>query len=36
MIQYDKTELENIFLVEEAHSLKNAGFITKEHYSLIL
>ena len=36
MIQYDKTELENIFLVEEAHSLKNAGFITKEQYSLIL
>ena len=36
MIQYDKTELENIFLVEEAHSLKNAGFINKEQYSLIL
>ena len=36
MIQYDKTELENIFLVEEAYSLKNAGFITKEQYSLIL
>ena len=36
MIQYDKTELENVFLVEEAHSLKNAGFLPKEQYNLIL
>ncbi|WP_369765054.1 hypothetical protein [Flavobacterium sp. WC2429] len=36
MIQYDKTELENVSLVEEAHSLKNAGFISKEQYNLIV
>lgn len=35
MIQYDKTELENVSLVEEAHSLKNAGFVGKEQYKLI-
>jgi hypothetical protein len=34
MIVYDKTELENVALLEEAHSLKTADFINKEQYSL--
>jgi uncharacterized membrane protein YgcG len=32
MIVYDKRELENLTLVEEAHSLKNAGFIDGQQY----
>jgi len=32
MIVYDKVELENLTLVEEAHSLKEASFIDSEQY----
>ncbi|MGO4819128.1 hypothetical protein [Flavobacterium sp. W22_SRS_FP1] len=35
MIVYDKTELENVTLEEEALSLKAAGFINKDQYNLI-
>ncbi|MGA9636920.1 hypothetical protein [Flavobacterium sp.] len=35
MIAYNKTELENQFLIEEAHSLYKAGFISKENYTTI-
>lgn len=35
MIVYDKTELENVTLLEEGQSLKSAGFINKEQYNLI-
>lgn len=35
MIAYDKTELENQFLIDEAHSLYKAGFILKEQYNEI-
>ena len=35
MIQYDKTELEHVFLVEEGRSLKNAGFIDSSQFNLI-
>ncbi|MES2544221.1 MAG: hypothetical protein V4548_05000 [Bacteroidota bacterium] len=33
MIVYDKTELENQFLIDEALSLFKAGFISKEQYN---
>lgn len=36
MIVYDKTELENVTLLEEGQSLKSAGFINKEQYNLII
>lgn len=36
MIVHDKTELENVTLAEEAHSLKSAGFIQKEQYNQII
>ncbi|CAM3100010.1 hypothetical protein [Flavobacterium frigoris] len=35
MIVYDKVELENLTLVEEAHSLKEASFIDSEQYKVI-
>lgn len=35
MIAHNKTELENLFLVNEAKSLYKASFITKEHYNQI-
>ncbi|MFQ3174393.1 MAG: hypothetical protein ACI8W0_001512 [Flavobacterium sp.] len=35
MILYDKTKLENITLLDEAHSLQTAGFMSKEQYALI-
>lgn len=35
MIAYDKTELENVTLVEEAQSLETAGFIDKQQYGFI-
>lgn len=35
MIVYDKTELENVFLVEQAYFLESAGFISKEQSDLI-
>jgi hypothetical protein len=36
MIVYDKTKLENVTLVEEAHSLQKAGFIGKEQYGMTI
>ncbi|MBP6145677.1 MAG: hypothetical protein KA463_00605 [Flavobacterium sp.] len=35
MIQYDKTDLEHAFLVDEANSLRNAQFIEKLQYNVI-
>jgi len=35
MIVYDKGELENLILLEEAHSLKVGGFIDNEQYNAI-
>lgn len=35
MIVYDKVELENLALAEEAHSLKIAGFIDNQQYTTI-
>ncbi|MEZ7499524.1 hypothetical protein QO200_12335 [Flavobacterium sp. Arc3] len=35
MIVYDKVELENLALVEEAHSLKEAGFVDSNQYDAI-
>jgi hypothetical protein len=35
MIRYDKTLLDNTYLVEEAHQLKKAGFIESEQYQSI-
>ncbi|QZK90234.1 hypothetical protein K5V07_06890 [Flavobacterium sp. CHNK8] len=35
MIQYNKTELEQEFLVSEGHSLKKAGFIDESQFRLI-
>ncbi|MEO8255194.1 MAG: hypothetical protein ABI554_12505 [Flavobacterium sp.] len=36
MIAYDKTELENQFLIDEAHSLQKANFISKDEYKKIV
>jgi hypothetical protein len=35
MIQYNKTELEQEFQVEEGRSLKKAGFINASQFNLI-
>lgn len=35
MIAYNKTELQNHFLINEAHSLHKAGFISKENITTI-
>ena len=35
MIQYDKTDLEHAFLVDETNSLRNAQFIEKLQYNVI-
>lgn len=36
MIAHNKTELENQFLMDEAHSLHKAGFVSKEQHNNIL
>ena len=35
MIVFDKNKLENSVLIEEADSLKNAGFISKEQLIIL-